>query len=144
MTEMRNAHFSTVALAAGLLLGSVAFAQAAGAGGGGAGGGGAGGGAAGGAGTSSGAMSAPSGGVRTGISTTSPGLTSPTVPTGRTTTQIPTGLQPCRTEQTSNCTNEMPEASNPSLGTGPLGKEPYGFGQNNQPEGLELGNGTVR
>jgi hypothetical protein len=133
---MSNAHFPAVALAAALLLGSMAFAQAAGAGGGGAGGG-----AAGGAGTSSGAMSAPSAG--TGIGT-SPGLTSPTVPTGRTTTQIPTGLQPCRSGQTSNCTNEMPEANNPSLGTGPLGKEPYGFGQSNQPEGLELGNGTVR
>jgi hypothetical protein len=135
---MKNAHFPTVVLAAVLLLGSMAFAQAAGAGGEGAGGG-----AAGGVGTSSGAMSAPSAGVRTGIGT-SPGLTSPTAPTGRTTTQIPTGLQPCRTGQTSNCTNEMPEANNPSLGTGPLGKEPYGFGQNNQPEGLELGNGTVR
>ena len=136
---MKNAHFPTVVLAAVLLLGSMAFAQAAGAAGGGAGGG-----AAGGAGTSSGAMSAPSAAVSTGIGTTSPGLTSPTAPTGRTTTQIPRGLQPCRTGQTSNCTNEMPEANNPSLGAGPLGKEPYGFGENNQPEGLELGNGTVR
>jgi hypothetical protein len=133
-------HFPTFALTAALLTGSMAFAHAAGAGGGGAGGGAAGGGAAGGAGTSAGTMSSPSS-QAVGPAPVQ-GLPNPS--TDAVTAVRPGGSRPGASTNPATTNAGIADQGRSTCGAAGGCNPSVGGRQTPEPEGLELGNGTVR